>query len=205
LTVSYVDSEPSRDPNDLAARIEATAAEYAAATAGRDPDELYDWLGGTKLPLRTLHAHSVSELTVHTVDVAKALGRKPEVPADAALAALEDFVVPLVTAVGASGSFGGPTAFVDAEAGRGFRARYEVRLTGGAGPKHFIIDAGALHITDPDPTQRVDCTVAADPSALLLVMWGRASQWPAVARFKLRAWGPKPWLAMKLPGLLRTP
>jgi uncharacterized protein (TIGR03083 family) len=204
-TVNYVAEEPSRDPKDLADRIEATAAQYAALTAGRDPDELYDWLGGTKLPLRTLHAHSVSELSVHTVDVAKALGRKPQIPPDAALAALEDFVVPLVTTVGASGSFGGPTAFVDPEKGRGFRACYEVRLHGGAGPKYFIIDDGALHITDPDPSRRVDCKVAADPAALLLVLWGRASQWPAVARFKLRASGRKPWLAMKLPALIRTP
>jgi hypothetical protein len=204
-TVSYVAAEPSRDPKDLAVRIEAKAGEYAAFTAGRDPNELYDWLGGTKLPLRTLHAHSVSELTVHTVDVAKALGRKHTVPADAALAALEDFVVPLVTAVGATGSFGGPTAFINAEAGKGFRACYEVHLKGGAVPKHFLIDDGALHISDVAPGRRVDCKVSADPAALLLVMWGRASQWPAVARLQLRAYGRKPWLATKLASLIRTP
>ncbi|HEY2834520.1 MAG TPA: SCP2 sterol-binding domain-containing protein [Sporichthyaceae bacterium] len=204
-TVSYVADAPVKDPHQLAGRIEAAAAEYAALTVGRDPEELYDWLGGTKLPLRTLHGHVVSELSVHTVDVARALGRSHTVPADAALAALEDFVVPLVNAVGASGSFGGPTAFVHAEAGRGFRACYEVRLTGGSGPRHFLINDGALHIHDPDPARRVDCKVAADPAVLLLVMWGRASQWPAVARFKLRAWGRKPWLAMKLASLIRTP
>jgi hypothetical protein len=205
FTVRYVADEPAKDPHALADRIEAAAADYAALTTGRDPDELYDWLGGTKLPLRTLHAHIVSELTLHTVDVARALGRSHPVPADAALAALEDFVVPLVAAVGAAGSFGGPSAFLNAEAARGFRACYEVRLSGGAGAKHFVINDGALHITDPDPTRRVDCTVAADPAALLLVVWGRASQWPAVARFQLRAWGRKPWLAMKLAALIRTP
>lgn len=205
FTVSYVVNMPAKDPAELAGRIEAAAAEYAALTAGRDLDELYDWLGGTKLPLRTLHAHIVSELSVHTVDVAKVLGRTYPVPADAALAALEDFVVPLVNAVEASGSFGGPTAFVNAEAARGFRACYEVRLKGGSGAKHFVIGDGALRITDPDPARRVDCRVAADPSALLLVIWGRAGQWPAVARFKLRAWGRKPWLAMKLTSLIYTP
>jgi uncharacterized protein (TIGR03083 family) len=205
FTVSYVAEEPSRDPHELADRIEAAAAEFAGLTAGRDPEEPHDWLGGTKLPLRTLSAHIVSELSVHSVDVARALGRGHAVPADAALTALEDFVVPLVTAVGAAGSFGGPTAFVDAEAGRGFRACYEVRLTGGGGPKHFVIDDGALHITDADPGRRVDCKVSADPAALLLVMWGRAGQWPAVARFQLRAHGRKPWLATKLAALIRTP
>src|SRR5882757_1324950 len=205
FTVGYVDAEPCRDPAEIAGRIEAAAADYAALTAGRDPDELHDWLGGTKLPLRTLHAHIVSELSLHSVDVARAMGRRHTVPADAALAALEDFVVPLITAVGATGSFGGPTAFVNVEAARGLRACYQVRLDGGVGPKHFLINDGALHISDPDPTRRVDCKVAADPSALLLVMWGRASQWPAVARFKLRASGRKPWLATRLASLIRTP
>jgi uncharacterized protein (TIGR03083 family) len=204
-TVGYVAEEKARNPRELADRIETTAAHYAELTAGRDRDELYDWLGGTKLPLRALHAHIVSELAVHTVDVARAIGRPHRLPADAALAALEDFVMPLVPAFAAAGSFDGAAAFVNPEAARGFSACYEVRLTGGAGPKHFVISDGALHISDPDPARRVDCRIAADPSALLLVMWGRAGQWPAVARGRLRAWGRKPWLAMRLPSLIRTP
>ncbi|HEX3828760.1 MAG TPA: hypothetical protein VHV82_15965 [Sporichthyaceae bacterium] len=204
LTVDYVRAEPSRDPKDLADRIEARAAQYAAATEGRSAEAEFAWMGGTRLPLRTLHAHVISEMSVHSWDVAHAEGRSFVVPPDAALAALEDFVVPLVQAVGAAGSFGGPTAFVDQARGRDFRARYAVQVAGGS-RRHFVFADGALHITDPQSGRPVDCRVWAEPSALLLVMWGRAGQWPAVARGRMRAWGRKPWLAMRLPSLLHTP
>jgi len=203
-TVEYVAAEPCRDPAALADRIEAVAAEYAGLTAGVAASEEYDWFGGTRLPMRTLHAHIVSELSLHSWDVAHAEGRSWSVPPDAALAALEDFVVPLVQAVGAAGSFGGPTAFVDPQHSRGLRACYAVQVQGGD-RRHFVIEDGALTVTDPDPERRVDCRVWAEPSALLLVMWGRTSQWPSVARGRLRAWGRKPWLAMRLPSLLHTP
>jgi hypothetical protein len=203
-TVGYVAAEPSRDPAMLADRIEAVAAEYAALTAGLAPSTEYDWFGGTRLPLRALHAHVVSELSVHSWDVAHAEGRAWSIPPDAARAALEDFVVPLVQALGAAGSFGGATAFVDQAKGRGLRACYAVQVQGGA-PRHFLFDDGALSVTDPEPGRRVDCRVWAEPSALLLVVWGRTSQWPSVARGRLRAWGRKPWLAMRLPSLLHTP
>jgi hypothetical protein len=203
-TVGYVAAEASRDPAALADRIESTAAEYARATAGLAASAEYAWLGGTSLPLRALHAHIVSELSVHSWDVAHAEGRAWSVPPDAARTALEDFVVPLVQAVGAAGSFGGPRAFVEQEAAGGLRARYAVQVQGGE-RRHFVITDGALAITDPEPGRPVDCHVWAEPTALLLVMWGRSSQWPAVARGRMRAWGRKPWLAVRLPALLHTP
>jgi hypothetical protein len=203
-TVGYVAAEPSRDPVALADRIEAAAAEYARRTAGLAGSVEYDWFGGTRLPLRAVHAHIVSELSVHSWDVAHAEGRAWSVPPDAARTALEDFVVPLVQAVGAAGSFDGPRAFVDQAKGRGLRACFAVQVQGGE-RRHFLFEDGALAVTDPVPGRPVDCRVWAEPTALLLVMWGRAGQWPAVARGRLRAWGRKPWLAMRLPSLLHTP
>ena len=45
----------------------------------------------------------------------------------------------------------------------------------------------------------------ADPAALLMVAWARQSQWHAIARGKLMAWGRKPWLGFRFRSLLRNP
>jgi len=37
------------------------------------------------------------------------------------------------------------------------------------------------------------------------VSWGRVSQWPAIGRGQLLAWGRRPWLGLKLRALLRNP
>ena len=51
----------------------------------------------------------------------------------------------------------------------------------------------------------VDCHVSADPVALLLVSYGRQSQWVPALTGKLLAWGRKPWLGLRLTRYLVTP
>ena len=51
----------------------------------------------------------------------------------------------------------------------------------------------------------MDCHVSADPVALLLVSYGRRSQWVPVLTGKLLAWGRKPWLGLRLVRYLVTP
>jgi hypothetical protein len=203
FTLDYVAAEPSRDIPAIADRIEAAAAELVNRTAGRGPDDEVDWLGGARLPIRAVHAHVVSELLVHADDVARAENRTWTIRGEDALVAIDDFVVPLVPAFAEAGTFGGAGAFVN-PAARDFRGTYRMALTGGP-LRDFVFADGALRIVDPDPGRRVDCQVRADPAALLLVVWRRRSHWPAVATFKLRAWGRKPWLAAKLPGLFFVP
>lgn len=202
FTRDYVAAEPSRDVPAIADRIEAAAAELVNRTAGRGPDAEVDWLGGSRLPLRAVHAHVVSELLVHGWDVARAERRPWPIRRADALLALDDFVVPLVPAFAKAGTFGGAGAFVEPGAA-GFRGTYAVGLDGGP-VRHFVFDAGTLAIEEP-ADRRVDCQVRADPRALLLVMWRRQSHWPAVVTGKLRAWGRKPWLAARMPGLFRVP
>jgi hypothetical protein len=48
-------------------------------------------------------------------------------------------------------------------------------------------------------------SISADPAALLLVLYKRRSQWPAIARGKLLAWGRRPWLAFSLAGRFHQP
>lgn len=71
----------------------------------------------------------------------------------------------------------------------------------GGGRYHFAFSNGELTVGPPS-SRRVDCHVSADPAALLPVIWGRRSQWPAIARGRLAAWGRKPWLGFRLSSLV---
>lgn len=204
FTLGYVSDEPSRDVAALADRIEAAAAELTSLTAGLGPDHQFDWFAGSRLPLRAIHAHVVSELLVHGDDVARAMGKPWPIRQADALVAVDDFVVPLAAAFAEAGTFGGAGAFVNQDLSPAFRATYRMQLTGGP-PRDFVFADRTLTISDADPGRRVDCHVKADPAALLLVVWRRRSHWPAVATFKLKAWGRKPWLAARLPGLFFVP
>ena len=59
----------------------------------------------------------------------------------------------------------------------------------------LTFDRGTLAV-GPCGDRRPDVTVRADPVTFLLVAYGRASQWPAMASGKLLAWGrPRGWPA----------
>ena len=51
----------------------------------------------------------------------------------------------------------------------------------------------------------VDCHVSADPVALLLVAYGRRSQWVPILTGRLVAGGRKPWLGVRLVRYLVAP
>jgi len=95
-----------------------------------------------------------------------------------------------------------PRALVDEAEAAGLRAIYDVRLRGGA-RLDFVFDDGALHI-EPPAGRRVDCHLSVDPAAMLLVGWGRRSQWPAIAKGQFVAWGRKPWLGPRFASLIRN-
>jgi len=92
---------------------------------------------------------------------------------------------------------------VDQEKAAGVHATYDIRLRGG-GRAFFVFDDGFLTVEGPS-SRRVDCHLSADPTALLLVAWDRQSQWPAIAKGKLMAWGRRPWLGIQLRSFMRNP
>ncbi|MGH3946139.1 MAG: hypothetical protein ACRDSI_14000, partial [Pseudonocardiaceae bacterium] len=61
-----------------------------------------------------------------------------------------------------------------------------------------------LRVEEPS-SRRVDCHISADPVAMLMVFWSRQSQWTAIAKGKLMAWGRKPWLGPQFRALMRNP
>jgi hypothetical protein len=51
---------------------------------------------------------------------------------------------------------------------------------------------------NPSEPGRIDAHVSADAGALLLVLYGRESQWRHIAAGRMLAWGRRPWLALTL-------
>jgi hypothetical protein len=181
----------------LADRIESRAAAFLEEARSHSADERRAWLvEGTTVPMPVLTCHLLNEAIMHGRDIAKADGRHWPIKATHAGLVFDGFIWPVIQALG-------PRSMVDQEAAAGVRAVYDIRVRGG-GRYRFTFDHGALTIEAPSST-RVDCHISADAVAFLLVAWGRQSQWEAIAKGKLLAWGRKPWLGPKFRSLLRNP
>ena len=133
-------------------------------------------------------AHLVNELLVHGWDIARAVGRPwPLDPADVEL--VIEGVEPILP------------GWVDPEKAGRLTATYLLRLRG-QGTHVWSFRDGRLRIGSD---RRPDVTISADPVALLLVLYKRRPQWPAIARGRLLAWGRRPWLAFSLAGRFHQP
>jgi Mycothiol maleylpyruvate isomerase N-terminal domain/SCP-2 sterol transfer family len=196
-TAVLVKSDPERDPAVLADRIEARAQEYFSECEGADPDAPRPWLvQGTSVRQSTLTYHLLNETVMHGYDIAHAAGRTWRIePAHAAMV-LGRFIVPVLQVLDSQ-------TMVNCAKAAGVRAIYDVRIRGGDS-FHFIFDNGELNIVEPS-SRRVDCHISADPAAFLMVVWNRQSQWTAIAKGKLLAWGRKPWLGLQFRTLMRNP
>jgi hypothetical protein len=190
-------SDAERDLAVLADRIEERAQEYFAECVGRSPDEPRPWtVEGTTMPLSALTCNLLNETIMHGYDIAKAAGRKWRInPAHAAMV-VQQFFIPVIQTCE-------PGTFVNAEKAAGLQATYQVHLRGD-GRINFVFDDGSLRVKEPS-ARRVDCHILADPAAFFMVFWQRQSQWNAIAKGQLIAWGRKPWLGLKFRSLIRNP
>ncbi|MGH3602383.1 MAG: SCP2 sterol-binding domain-containing protein [Pseudonocardiaceae bacterium] len=197
LMTLAVHNDPERDLRVLADRIEARAQTYFSECVEADPDEPRAWMvEGTTVRQSVLTYHLLNETLLHGYDIARAARRPWRVdPAHAAMA-LGRFVVPTIR-------MAGPRVFVNEAKAAGVRATYDLRIRGGDS-FFFIFDDGTLTIEDPS-SRKVDCRISAEPGAFLLVSFARQSQWTAIAKGKLVAWGRKPWLGTQLSALVRNP
>ncbi len=197
VTKLGVNSDPERNLRVIADRIEGRAAEFFAEQAGRSADEPRPWLvEGVFVPRAVLTAHLLNETLMHGQDIARAAKRPWPIDRAHAAMVFGGFIVEVMKALD-------PRAFVDPKRGKGVRAVYDIRLRG-SDSFVFAFDDGELRV-DPEPRPRIDCSLSADPLALLMVAWGRTSQWRAIARGQLVAWGRKPWLGPRLRLLIRNP
>jgi hypothetical protein len=190
-------SDAERDLAVLADRIEERAEEYLGKCAAHSPDEPRPWIvEGTTVPLSALTCNLLNETIMHGYDIAHAAGRKWRIEPTHAAMVVRQFFVPVVQTAD-------PRTFVNAEQAAGLQATYELHLRGG-GRLNWVFDDGSLRVEEPSAL-RVDCHISADPAAFFMVFWNRQSQWNAIAKGQLVAWGRKPWLGLKFRSLMRNP
>jgi putative sterol carrier protein len=197
LTESLVAQDPDRDPAALAARIDRHAARFLADASALRDTKPSPWLvEGIAVPRVAIAAHLLSECLVHGHDIAQAQRVPWTIERKHAGLALMGFAFPLIARLDRR-------ALVDQERTHGFTATYEITVRG-AGRVYLALDDGAVSVRERRG-ERVDCHLSADPATLLLLLFGRISQWPAMLTGRLFAWGTKPWLAPKLRQVLRNP
>lgn len=187
-SAARLDAEPERDLAALADRLRRVASTLLAATTDRDRDEAVVW-NGVPIALGDMLGIGLGEFVLHGRDIATALSRRWTTrPDDARLvlaAALP--MLPLL---------------VDPRATAGVHVRYDLRVRGGL--RHTLtVDDGTLTLDEQQ--KAVDCHISADPVALLLVAYGRCTQWRPIATARLVAWGRRPWLGPRLVRYLATP
>jgi len=172
-------------------RLGAKALTNAALAQHGDPAVPHH--AGIPVPVSAVLGLAVGEALVHGYDIAHASGRPWRIPRAWAYTAFRSFV-PIVP------------YFLDQDRVGDMRARFDVRMRGDGAPRVvFDVADGEVTIQLPEPGRKADCYVSAEPTALLLVMYGRIG--PAVPALtgKVLAWGRKPWLGFTLPTLFRTP
>ena len=181
-------AEPERDLPALAARMQVAVTALLQVTEGRGADDEVTW-NGVSMGLGAMLGLGLAEYLLHGQDIAKALSRPWTIRPDDARLVLAS-ALPLLPLL------------VNPAVTRNVRATYDVRVRGGV-RVGVAIEHGTM--TLGEPTEAADCHVSPDPVALLLVAYGRTSQWIPILTGKLVAWGRKPWLGPRLTGYLVTP
>jgi uncharacterized protein (TIGR03083 family) len=182
-------AEPERDLASLADRLRAGSSALLQASSRRHHDDVVMW-NGVPLALGDMLGIGLGEYLLHGRDIATALSVPWIIrPDDARLVLASALpVLPLL---------------VDPVTTAGVQARYDLKIRGGVRVLVTISD-GELTVADGDG-RPVDCHVSADPVALLLIAYGRRSQWAPIGTGKLFAWGRKPWLGPRLVRYLVAP
>ncbi|HEX6596323.1 MAG TPA: maleylpyruvate isomerase N-terminal domain-containing protein [Acidimicrobiales bacterium] len=197
LTGALVIGEAERDPVKLGDRIEASVENAMTFMAERVEDDLRTWfIPKIDVPFSFLTCHLLNELTVHGRDIAQAEGVPWPIPKATARLVVEGFILPVLSRLGRQ--------LVDQESAKGVRVTYYLHVRGGGGAT-LRFDDGDLTVTPGPPTGRIDCHISADPGGFLLVTWGRISQWNAIGKGQLLAYGRKPWMGLKLRSMVRNP
>lgn len=177
-----------RDPTALAALIDRDGPAMVAAFRAYGAKPI-TYVFGKPASATTALAGLAGEFLIHGWDIAQAVGvRWPITPADAIVitrGACE--VLPM---------------FVAPEAAN-FQGSYEVSLRGGP-IITMSFSHGWLTFAEGKAT-RPDCRISANPSSFLLSAYGRLGLWSPAFKGQILAYGRKPWLALRLPYMLRQP
>lgn len=177
------------DLRALGADLARTTEDLIALIRRMGPGTTFQYWSGSRARVETAVGLLIGERLVHGWDIAAATGDPwPIDPTAARLVLAASFeVMPLL---------------VDRDAAADLSAVFDLRLRGGERYSLSFTDGSLAISTEPT---RSDLHISADPVAMLLVGYGRISQWRALARGKILAWGRGPWLGLRFRGLLRNP
>jgi uncharacterized protein (TIGR03083 family) len=197
----WPDVEHSADANaELLATGEERDPAVLAELIDRDTPALLDayrshghqpvsYVAGAPTSASSVLAILAGEFLLHGWDIARGLGTRWKIPQAHAVVAFRGFcaVLPM---------------FVAPET-RDFRGSIVLTLRGGLTVTMIFTD-GSLTLSE-GACRRPDCRISADPGVFALSSFGRIGQWTPVLKGQIMAYGRKPWLAARLPSLLRSP
>lgn len=178
------------DPSKLAGLVTDATDRFLDVTAGRPGEDEVPYVGGMSLDLATLACILLGEPVLHGYDMAATVGYPWPIDPGTALLVLAGYgpVLGLV---------------LNPETSRGHTAGYEVELRGG--PSFTVrLDDGRYQL-EAAGSAPVDCTISADPVALLLLAAGRLALPPAIALGLVSAGGDRPELALGFNSLFLYP
>jgi uncharacterized protein (TIGR03083 family) len=170
-----------RDVATLADGIERGTARFLELTDGRGLDEPM-WWHGEQTTIGAVYGIYLGELLMHGDDVARTLRRPWPISAGDATIVFEGVsqIVHL---------------FLDPARAQ-HDATFEIRLR--TGPSFVLPFSNGKLRVQAGRARDADCRISADPAALVPVLYRRRSQWGAIARGRLVAFGRRPWLAFRL-------
>jgi uncharacterized protein (TIGR03083 family) len=188
---SALDKVVDRTPQALVERIRGAVSELTKAVSSRDGNPRVAWHTGLLVPISTLPALMVGEAMIHGYDIARAHGRQWHIPTEWAETILRGLIQ-------------GIPPYFRPERSAGLHARFEIRLRGTQTRALFSIADGQLQITEPS-SARADCYISGEPTALLLLLYGRTGPLRPALTGHVVAWGRRPWLALRFPQMFRSP
>jgi uncharacterized protein (TIGR03083 family) len=181
---------PETDPAKLADLMSDAAGRLLEAVAGRPGTQPVTWHSAVGLDLATLLCVQLYDWLLHGYDIARAVGRPWPIPAGQAALAL-------------AGSTQAFCICLNPATTAGHTAAYGIELRGGLGELTVRFIDGRYSVEPPGGS--VDCTISADPVALLLVASGRMIQFEAIALGLLSTGGHRPELALGFTSLFIAP
>jgi hypothetical protein len=189
VNARHLEEIRERDPHRLAEMLEEAALAYVAVASAADLTADIATPNGLVIAPSTMTSLLLGDQVVYGLDVARSVGVPWTISDDDA-----HLVIPGVLNI--------VHEFVRTSRAAGLHVSYELRMRGGRRFRLAFAD-GAAAVTAAG--ERADCVITADPATLLLLGYGRITQWPQILRGRLRAGGRKPWLALRFGSLLVTP
>ena len=183
-----LDEYAERDLSRLAAQLAETVERFIVTANQTDRETRFMTDTGVAMTAPLMAAALLGELLVHGHDIARGAHLPWPIPRAEALLVVAG-VLALVP------------EYVNKQTTTGKHISYELRFRGG--PRYRIaIDDGTADVGDPNGP--VDCWISADPTAFLLVGYGRVGQWSQALRGRLISGGRKPWLGLKFADMLTS-